>query len=42
MLLKDRLKELRAKRALTQDAVAEHLGVSSQTVSKWERGVSHS
>ena len=39
MLLKDRLKELRLKRALTQDTVAEHLGVSSQTVSKWERGL---
>lgn len=39
MLLKDKLKELRIKRALTQDSVAEHLGVSSQTVSKWERGL---
>lgn len=39
MLLKEKLKELRIKRALTQDTVAEHLGVSSQTVSKWERGL---
>lgn len=39
MLLKDKLKELRNKCALTQDAVAEQLGVSSQTISKWERGL---
>jgi len=39
MKLKDKLKELRVARNMTQDAVAEHLGVSSQTVSKWERGL---
>jgi len=39
MALKDQLKELRIARGMTQEAVAEDLGVSSQTVSKWERGL---
>ena len=39
MELKDKLKDLRLKHNMTQDEVAERLGVSSQTVSKWERGV---
>ena len=39
MALKDKLKLLRNKEKMTQDAVAEQLGVSSQTVSKWERGL---
>ena len=39
MELKNKLKELRIARNMTQEAVAEHLGVSSQTVSKWERGL---
>lgn len=39
MKLKNKLKELRVTHAMTQEAVAEHLGVSSQTVSKWERGL---
>lgn len=30
----------RKKLQLTQQALAEHLGVSAQAVSKWERGVS--
>ncbi len=39
MELKNKLRELRLARNLTQEAVGMHLGVSSQTVSKWERGL---
>lgn len=39
MVLNNKIKELRSARNMTQEAVAEHLGVSSQTVSKWERGL---
>ena len=39
MELKNKLKELRVAHSMTQEAVVEHLGVSSQTVSKWERGL---
>ena len=36
------IKELREKRNLTQVELAEQIGVSSKTVSKWETGVSQS
>jgi len=39
MALKNKLKELRRSRNMTQEEVGERLGVSSQTVSKWERGL---
>ena len=39
MLLEHKLKKLRTARNMTQEEVANHLGVSSQTVSKWERGL---
>lgn len=36
------LRSLRLERGLTQRQVAERLHLSDRTVSKWERGVSHS
>ena len=38
--LGETLKELRTERNMTQEFVAESLGVSRQTVSKWENGSS--
>lgn len=38
-MLKDKIKALRNAKGITQEALAENLGVSSQTVSKWERGL---
>lgn len=35
------LAENRRRRGITQDQLAEHLGVSKAAVSKWETGVSH-
>lgn len=37
-----RIGVLRKKTGLSQQALAEKLGVSAQAVSKWESGVSHS
>ena len=38
--LGDALKSHRTRRQMTQEFVAEHLGVSRQAVSKWENGTS--
>lgn len=35
----DRLKKLRKEKGLTQEALAEYLGISYQAVSKWENGL---
>lgn len=35
------IKELREKNNMTQLQLADKLGVSDKTVSKWETGVSH-
>ena len=37
----ENLKKLRLEQAMTQEAVAEFLGVSFQSVSRWERGESY-
>lgn len=37
LLIGDKLKKLRKSRDLTQEEVAAHLGISSQSISKWER-----
>lgn len=36
--LKDKLRTLRTKKSITQEALANHLGITSQSVGKWERG----
>ena len=36
--LKDTLRALRQKKNITQEALAQHLGITSQSVGKWERG----
>lgn len=38
--LSENLKKYRLLKNLTQEEVAEYLGITSQSVSKWERGVS--
>jgi putative transcriptional regulator len=38
MVLRNRLKELRARHDLTQEALAQKVGVSRQTISSIEKG----
>ena len=38
MLLGENIKRLRRERNLTQEEMAGHLGISFQSISKWERG----
>ena len=42
MSLGERIQSCRKRSGRSQEQLAEHLGVSRQAVSKWERGVSHS
>lgn len=37
----EKIRKLRRDRNLTQEEVASHLGISFQSISKWERGDSH-
>lgn len=39
MEIGNRIKSLRLRRGITQDAMAQHFGITAQAVSKWERGV---
>lgn len=40
--LVEKLQKLRKDNNLSQEQLAEKIGVSRQAISKWERGVSHS
>lgn len=40
LYLPKNLKKYRILKDLTQEDVAEYLGITAQSVSKWERGVS--
>ena len=40
MNIGNQIKALRLRRGVTQEAVAEHFGITAQAVSKWECGVS--
>ena len=41
-MFQDNLKALRKRKGITQEELATRLNVVRQTVSKWEKGVSHS
>ena len=38
LLIGENIKRIRRERNLTQEEVATHLGISFQSISKWERG----
>ena len=42
MELYEKLYELRRASGMSQEELAEQLHISDRTISKWERGVSHS
>lgn len=41
-MFKDNLVQMRKMLQMTQEDIAEKLGVTRQSVAKWEAGVSHS
>lgn len=42
MKFNEKLQKLRKEKGMSQEALADELGVSRQAVSKWENGVSYS
>lgn len=42
MILGEKIAHLRKQREWSQEELASRLGISRQSVSKWESGVSHS
>ena len=42
MNLSDRIQQLRKQKGISQEELADRVGVSRQAVSKWESEVSHS
>ena len=42
LLIGEKIKKFRKDKEMTQEALAQALSVSPQSVSKWECGVSHS
>ena len=40
--LSENIRALRRRHGLTQEQLAQELGITAQAVSKWETGVSHS
>ncbi len=42
MTLSEKILDLRKQQGMSQENLAEKLGVSRQAVSRWEVGVSHS
>lgn len=38
MSFSDRLKEIRTKKGISREALAQHLGMSYHTIAKWEAG----
>ena len=42
MKLNEKIYQCRRKAGLSQEALAERIGVSRQAISKWETGDSHS
>lgn len=41
LMIAEKIKKYRKSRDITQESLAQAIGVSSQSVSKWECGVSH-
>ena len=38
LFIGENIKRMRRERDLTQEEIATHLGISFQSISKWERG----